>query len=263
MIGAVAGYVAAIALEVPAPAWTVAIAGGIVLAVISWLAYRPAIGLTLAILLGAACPVGVIAWGEQRGMNLVNPPAATDENSSETRNNLRDFSTIWSDLEQTWDLLRESEEALDAFRRGGIEEVLSGDDAQEMRESGDAEATSGETPEWRAHLGELISGIVEDVRLRWDAAPEGIRRSVVLSAVCGAVLGFLIGLAAPTLGASVLTALLGAAMMLGGGTMVGHQLGAGADSLPLRPPDGLADHMADRVIERHRCSMDISRRSRR
>jgi len=224
IIGAVSGYVIALAIEAPVPPWTVAVAGGIVLAVIAWLAYRPAIALTLAMLLGAACPIAVIAWAESRGMNLVNPPAAFDAENNEIGQNGRELDAIWQDIERTWSLLRETEGGLDRLR-SGEGEISDADDAQDVR-SPEEVATS-----WREHLEALAAGIIEDLRLRWDAAPEKIQRTIMLSAACGAILGFFIGLTIPAIAASVLTALSGAGLMVGGGSMAAHQLGV--EDLPV------------------------------
>lgn len=227
LLGAVAGYVTALAVGVPAPAWTVALAGGIVVAIMAWLAYRPVIGLVLALLMGLACPVGVIAWAEHRGMNLMNPPVELDEETNTIRSSGGDFDLKWEDFNRILKLLRDPDSVVDNLRApGGSDKDSPSAEAQKLRNN-DTSATARETDGWRPLVKELTDGIVEDIRLRWDAAPQGVRLTIMLSAACGAILGFLVGIFVPSIAASILTALIGSGLILGGGSMIGLQVGAG------------------------------------
>lgn len=212
-IGAATGYVVGAAVPLPVPAWTLPLGGAAVMGIFAWILYRPAMGVLLALLLGSAFPLGVLAWAEFRGVPTFDGQAASTADSNVVRGDSSHDALI-EELKDTFELLQDANEALDDARgnAGDAGDTRLGDpidNAARISEAGGAVSRLRDRLE--AATAELRAAAAE----RWMAAPPGVRRSIVLSALSGVALGLLIGLSFPAVSASLVTALAGSAMMLG------------------------------------------------
>lgn len=217
-LGGGIGFALAVALKLPVPEWMAGVGGSVVLGLFAWLAYRPAMGVCMAILLGLASPAAVIAYAEFRGHHVVTQSddagsgdRAMNGNGTPSELERRDLVIEMRELlqrmresrslsDETRDLLRER------WRRHGEELGL---DVGEEEEDGEIAL-----PPWREQFDLLVESIRTEAVARWEAADPGVRRSVVLSAASGAILGLLIGLSLPGIAASLLTAMVGSAAVL-------------------------------------------------
>jgi len=218
-LGAGIGFALAVALKVPAPEWMIAVGGAVVLGLFAWLAYRPAMGVCMAILLGLASPAAVIGWAEYRGHHVVTePPATSDQPSgadaegaaSERRDLVVEMRELLRRMRESRDLSNETRDLLREQWQARGEEL--GLDVREAGEEDEEVAMS--IPPWREQFELLVESIRTEASARWQAANPGVRRSVVLSASSGAILGLLIGLSLPGIAASILTAWVGSGVAL-------------------------------------------------
>jgi len=226
ILGAASGYVLAVGLDLPVPDWAPALIGAALLGLFAWIAYRPAMGVFLAVLLGVACPLGVIGWAEYRGAIDIRAAAASDDDPRADERATPE--EILGDLRDGFDLLRETDNALEDLRRDIEERLrqrriddspsddLDADDLDAGETGTDAaESNAGYVPAaWIEKYSEVVAHLRGEFLRQWEAAPPGVRRSIVLSAACGAIFGLLLGLSLPAIGAAVATAAAGAALAL-------------------------------------------------
>jgi hypothetical protein len=212
-IGAATGYVVGAAVPLPVPAWTLPLGGATVMAIFAWILYRPAMGVLLALLLGSAFPLGVLAWAEFRGVATFGEVAASTADSDIARGDSSHDALI-DELKDTFELLQDANDAIDSAREnaGDAGEARSGDPIDDVGRMAD---TGGAVSRLRDRLEAATAELRAAVAERWMTAPPGVRRSIVLSALCGVALGLLIGLSFPAVSASLVTALAGSAMMIG------------------------------------------------
>jgi hypothetical protein len=224
-IGGGIGFAVAVALEVPVAEWIVALGGAALLGIFTWLAYRPAMGVCMAIIVGLASPAAVIGWAEFKGHHVISSDDgaaiadAADENGEpserdliiEMRELLRRMRESENLSNEARDMLHERWQA-----RGeelGLFESEDGSPHSDSLPEGEG-GTGVMLPPWREQFDLLVESIRAEFKARWEAADPGVRRSVVLSAASGAILGLLIGLSLPGVAASILTAMVGAGVAL-------------------------------------------------
>lgn len=243
LLGAAVGLVAAYAIDLPFPEWIVAALGGVGFAIFASLAYRPAMGVAMALLFGTAAPLGVIAYAEFRGHHVITDPdgfapSEGEESRGATRDALGELSNATRDaidtLRKADNLLselrsfrderaREARQLLGLPPREGEAAPTGGDDGSD---DGGADGNVA-TPAWREKFDAVVAQIKAEAQYRWNAADPGVRRSILLSAASGAIFGFLVGLSLTTLSASAVTSMGGSGLVLISGWSLLTSLGFG------------------------------------
>ncbi|MGI9014706.1 MAG: hypothetical protein ACR2GY_10710 [Phycisphaerales bacterium] len=240
-LGAAIGWFgAAYAEGLPLPPWAIAAAFAVVLGFMAWLSYRPAMALFLAIVLAALCPLLVIAWSSIRGIEAFPQPAHMQDAGSDEVDTSRSLMEEIRELEER---ARNADnivqEARDLLKERG-RDAMGMNETDADADDDDATAEAAALPPWREQLDVVVSRARTLIRERWEAADPGIRRSILLSVACGAILGLLIGLVAPGFTASLVTATIGSAMLLFGGSVLTASLGGTSAELPWLPRSAIA-----------------------
>lgn len=245
ILGASAGFVVAEVLIVPIPPWTLSLGGAAIIGVLAWMAYRPAMGLCLAILIGTAAPVGVLAYAEYRGIDVFDTSTEADageettDNVETTGGNETTDSEIETDVFEAfldgYNLMKKSDNPFEDFRRfvsNRGNSLLTGEEDQptEDIEAESTEENPDSAPVWMEIYSEVVEELKAEIIRRWEYAPAGVRRSLVLSCISGAILGLLIGLSLPGVAASLITALAGSAMILSSGFTALNTIGIAEQS---------------------------------
>ncbi len=234
-VGAGIGFAVAVALKLPLAEWIVAVVIAVIFGIFSWMAYRAAMGMCMAIVIGLASPIAVIGWAEYKGHHVVSQPEdqsggvdGSDAASGE-RSPRHELGTKAgdSDLSDQQELIAEMRELLQQLREasdlpGDTRRMLRREWRAKSKELGIDVAETNEdraddavaAPPWREQFDLFVEHVRTEVKARWENAHPGVRRSIVLSVASGAILGLLIGLALPTIAASILTAMVGAGMAL-------------------------------------------------
>ena len=238
-IGGAAGYLAGIALDLDVPEWLFAVAGAIGLGLLAFLAYRAAMGLCLALLFGLTAPLLVVAWADFRGVEAfpetenskLEALFAEDGDATPDADIMQELRDLQDKIINAENLSEEAQRLLEE-KGGGLFGLGSESTDIEYDEDGNPLPPQN-PPAWREQLDRVIEIVREEAKARWDATPQGVRRSLVLSTACGAIFGLLLGLAAPKFSASLVTVLSGSAMMLTGGwTLVEHYVPSPPDWIP-------------------------------
>lgn len=236
LLGAAVGLVAAYAIDLPFPEWIVAILGGVGFAIFASLAYRPAMGVAMALLFGTAAPLGVIAYAEFRGHHVITDPTSPADGEAPGEGTRDALGELGDATRQAIDTLRRADNLLDelrAFRDDRAREArrLLGlsprsDDAATTQDAPD-EGGDANTPAWREKFDAVVAQIKAEAQYRWNAADPGVRRSILLSAASGAIFGFLVGLSLTTLSAAAVTSMGGSGLVLASGWSLLTSLGFG------------------------------------
>ena len=206
LVGGIAATTAAAALE-PGGGWVIGLGVGGALAgtLLAFLLYRLWVGLLAGVLLAGVVPVTLLLWGVDPPdtPDLAEAPAALVQTPEEaTPDSL--FGVF--DGERAEGEGPVVDEAVQDFARERIEEL----GAEVQVALGDFFETASAA--WKAQ--------VDSARERWAALPLGTRRTVIVGAVGGFVIGLLLGLALPNLSAAFQTSLVGACLLTGGGLLL-------------------------------------------
>lgn len=169
--------------------WPVGIGAGLG-ALTSVVAYRPVMGLLLALSLGLAAPLGFFAWAELTGL-YADSPASEISDDELLPLQLRDIG-------------REVDEELKRLLERSSERPDASDAAEE----------DAAPPEWRQRLTDTVEFIAQTAADNWKDAPGRQKWMTLLLAVGGIVVGILMGVLVPGAAASVVTSLAGSLIML-------------------------------------------------
>ncbi len=205
LLGALIGLLLDDSWQTGLPGWVLPVLVGVVLAVLAGVTYRLAAAAMMAIVLGMACPLTVIAvneWQVERGKGVT---AEGDENI-EVRHSLEKYQ---DGLDKAGTEAREVTESLaqrtvDAAAKHGFEE----------------EAAAG-----IERVKTFGSAVAQSIKQRWEGTPERLRPMVLLSAVVGAMTGLIIGFIARRFSDCGVTAMLGAAIWLGAANVIALRAG--------------------------------------
>jgi hypothetical protein len=198
--GAAAGWVVAGLLPFDVPALAVTGVAAVVVALVAWFMYRGFVAATLAVVLGVASPAAVVAWhGISGAGESVVSSDNTDEGAILPSENSPDPDSASYDVE---DRLAEAAERLE----------------QQYREARDAlrmPVEGEERPEWIDRGEQATRDGARRALAWWKDAPAKLRWTLLATALSGAVLGLLVGLAVPEVASAAITATAGAAVWLG------------------------------------------------
>ncbi len=236
LLGAAVGLVGAYAVDLPVPAWVVAILGGAGFAIFASLAYRPAMGVAMALLFGTAAPLAVIAYAEFRGHHVITDPMSPADGEASGDGTRDALGELGDATRRAIDTLRRTDNLLDelrAFRDDRAREARQllglpprSDDAATTQDAPGEEGDAA-TPAWREKFDAVVAQIKAEAQYRWNAADPGVRRSILLSGASGAIFGFLVGLSLTTLSAAAVTSMGGSGLVLASGWSLLTSLGFG------------------------------------
>ena len=206
LAGGLAATTAAAALE-PGGGWVIGIGVGGALAgtLLAFLLYRLWVGLLAGALLAAVVPAALLLWG-------VDPPAAPGDGPAEPPAAPAEAplaeapGSLFGVFEGERAGGESVDEAVREAARERIEEVGAGVRVA-LRGFFDTASAA-----WKAQL--------DAARARWSELPVGARRTVIVGAAGGFVVGLLLGLALPNLSAAFQTSLVGACLLTGGSLLL-------------------------------------------
>lgn len=198
------------------PPWTIALAAAVIVAIVCAVLYRIVLAATIGVLLGGLVPLGVwtgvdLGWFQsdarpaQAALPSDPPPAGNDSVAAQD-----DEINRWLD---------------DWFGAGGAEPGPSA--AAEEPKPTIEETAVRSAATWLEWLREATDAAVEAPKVAWAQMSQPLRWSLVAAAGVGVLLGLILGAAAPSLSASMVTALGGALLLLVSGWITAIRLGAG------------------------------------
>lgn len=210
LAGAVAGAVTDASVESGLPGWTFPVIGGVTLALVAALTYRLGAAVMMALVLGIACPLSVIAVNDlqsSRGGGIAaEGDALVDVNDS-----------ISSAIERHQADLDEARSRLDDLKArtaGTINELAHKHGLQEEAAAGMAQAKS------------LGRAMIDALSEQWQRTPKRLRPLLSLSSIVGALTGLIIGLLARRFSDCAVTAMVGAAVWTAGARVIAERCGA-------------------------------------
>jgi hypothetical protein len=201
VIGYAAGGLDALA-NMNIPAWVFGIVTAVVGAIIFAAAYRLVLAGAIAILLAALAPLGVWTAAELGVLPVGDQQVA--------QNPLFAEGNAPSDPETSSDL----QEWIDGVMGDPDDEPAPPE--EEAAADGD-ESVSETLLEWWGRANQILVSASATV---WRETPASMRWTVVAAAAVGALLGLVFGAAAPSLSASIVTALGGSVIMLSSGLVL-------------------------------------------
>ncbi len=223
IIGGGLGWAIGSALNLGVPAWAVAIVAGLLLACIAALAHRLAVAAALAVVLGLAPPMAVIAVGQlgnvADALGEFDIDGAT-ENDSNRDSKLTDEFTKW--LDESGEA-RDDDDARDVEHSAVEREDLDGELRDELADAAvdrarDDLADRVDIPqqarEQLARVKSFFQWLGGEIGETWNNTPERQRPALVIAAVFGVLVGAILGTLAPTFSSIIVTAFGGAMLWL-------------------------------------------------
>jgi hypothetical protein len=198
LLGALIGLLLDDSWQAGMPGWVMPVLGGVVLAAVAGLTYRLAAAVMMAIALGLACPLCVIAvneWQVERGRGI----------TSEGDENIEVTSSIGSAIEEHQAELDKAKAELQHIRDQASQKIV---DAA-ARRGLEVEATAG-----IERVRSFGSAVAQSIKQRWSETPKRLRPMLMLSGLVGALTGLILGLVARRFSDCAVTAMLGAAIWL-------------------------------------------------
>jgi hypothetical protein len=209
LLGALVGLLLDDSWQTGMPGWVMPALAGVSLAVLAGLTYRLAAAAMMAIVLGLACPLAVVAvnqWQVERGRGI---SADGDEHievtssiSSAIAEHQAELDKASAGLQNIRD--RASQTIVDAAAKRGLEE----------------QATAG-----IERVRSFGSAVAQAIKQRWSETPKRLRPMLMLSALVGALTGLIIGLVARRFSDCAVTAMLGAAIWLAAANVIALRSG--------------------------------------
>lgn len=202
IIGGMLGWLVGDMLNLGAGAWIAAVVGALVLACIAALAFRFAIAAVMAVILGIAAPLCALTVAEVQAAR-----AGRSLHDGEVHNLATDKIVEW------W----EKPGVADA-REQISDQIKSMSDA--LSSTAESAKTAPVLPEEaKVHIEEIrrfSQRMIDAIEEKWSQTPESLRPTLIVSAVCGGILGLILGAIASSLSAVVITALGGSLLWLSG-----------------------------------------------
>lgn len=251
-IGASAGLVVAAFMPSDLSMWWPIGVGGILFALVAFAAYRLIMAVFLAAALGMAGPVAFYNVTEIRGVYEGEPVADLEVEDllipglDKTVGDLKPEIPMLPEGTASDEVMRQIDELMtESFGEDNpvsdlIEQATAppdageGDAAAEGAGAGEASADGSDAtqPSFRAHLSETVDFVIETATTRWADAPFRQKRGIVASGIIGTGLGLIGGLLLPGIAASLVTALMGAAVFLpSGGVLACRAFGFAPDRI--------------------------------
>jgi hypothetical protein len=210
VLGGVAGWLIGEAFGLAFP-WIPALIGAVVLAALAAVLYRATMAAATAVILAVAAPLAVLTVAEASPQIEVSAQRADDEGAVDTPpTDAPPQPSEPDDIEQ-W--LREK------VREGAREhaEGLAVDSSQAL-----AERLPPDVAAQYDRLKEYFARLWNGLRQTWAETSPALRPYLAGSAILGAALGMFIGILAPGVTASIVTAFGGSLLWLGGARVLGE-----------------------------------------
>ena len=207
IFGGVMGWAAGgldIVARMQVPAWVFAAVAAVVAALIFAAAYRLVLAAVIALLLAALAPLSVWTAAEMGALPMRGGGPGAQEP-------LFASSLQQSDTGPDTDLDRWLEEM---FGTPGVPVEETEPVIDEQDRTPPPPDDDGEANVWSQWWTNARVVFVDLLRTGWKKSPEPLRWSVVAAAAVGGLLGLVLGAAAPSLSAAVVTALGGSGIML-------------------------------------------------
>lgn len=215
LLGALAGLLIDHEDQSGMPGWVLPTLCAVVLAVIAAVTYRLAAAVMLALVLGIACPLSVIAINElqvQRGSGV---SAAGDE-----RIEVDDSISDWIERHDDPETRQKAKASLQTAR----DQVTTRIDDLAAKYGLQDETAAGID-----RLGNVCRAVADSILQRWNATPKRLKPMVSLSAIVGALSGLIIGLVMRRFSDCAVTALVGAAIWLSAAHVIAIRAGVSPD----------------------------------
>jgi hypothetical protein len=221
MVGAGVGLMIGASLGLGVGVYVAAMVCGAVAACIFALGYRLAVAMVTMTLFVIASPMAVMTAAEIQAKRAGRTVA-----EGEIHNPITDELTAWLDEHGVPATSLPSE----AAARSAAESVTDTLARAKTALSKSLGQTEAARVEWIERFGTSLSN---SCKQWWEHTPPKIRPTLTLSAVIGGIVGLLLGIVAPSLSASIVTALGGSMLWLTGTRVVALRLGVhDSDWLP-------------------------------
>jgi MFS family permease len=212
LLGALVGLLVDDVAGTGMPGWVVPTLCAVILAVFAAITYRLAAAVMLALALGLACPMCVIAvndWQVERGHGV---STEGDEDIV-----VDDSISDWIDKHDDPESREKAKAAIEKAKADvsqRIGEVATRYGLEEEAAAGIEKAKS------------IGRAIADTIIAQWNSAPKRLKPIVSLSTIVGALCGLIIGLVARRLGDCAVTAMVGAALWIGSAQVIALRLDA-------------------------------------
>jgi hypothetical protein len=190
VLGYAAGGLQAVA-SLNIPAWVFAAVAAVVAAIVFAAAYRLVLAGAIAILLALLAPLAVLTV---KGDHTVQTTLFGDVAPAGSEANADEFDRVEGPAGNAGEQAAPEEQA--AAEEGSVSETLR---------------------EWWDRAAQILASASAAV---WHETPDSLRWTVLAAAAVGALLGLVVGAAAPSFSASVVTALGGSVIMLSSGLVL-------------------------------------------
>jgi len=204
LIGAGAGVAIAqwpVVASTGAPEWVIILVMALLLAVVCAAAYRLTLAAAIGVLLASIAPVGVLAAVERGWMHL---PEGETLGPAPTAEEILAMPAPPSMTEG------EQEDGSTAVESTAAEDL----------------------PRWRQWGVDAWDAVVAAPKRAWEMSDETLRWTMVAASGSGLVAGLMLGAAAPSLAASLVTSLFGSLLLLGSGCTLAVKLNVPDRFLP-------------------------------
>jgi hypothetical protein len=212
LLGALIGLLIDDTANTGMPGWVVPTLCAVILAVFAAITYRVAAAVMLALALGLACPMAVIAVNDlqlDRGRGI----SADGDESIVVDDSISDWIEKHDDPESR-EKARLAIEQARASVSQRIGEVATRYGLEEQTAAGIEQAKS------------IGRAIADAILAQWHGAPKRLKPIVSLATIVGALSGLIIGLVARRLGDCAVTAMVGGALWMASAQVIAVRVGA-------------------------------------
>ena len=212
LIGAMIGLLIDIDGQSGMPGWVLPTLCGVGMSMFAAFTYRLAAAVMMAIVLGLACSLSVIAVNEfqvQRGSGL--------SADGDAMINVDDSISAWIEEHDDPTAREQAKAALQDAR----EQVTT-----RLDDLASKYGLQNETAAGIEHARSVGHAVAESIRQRWASTPKRLKPMVSLSAIVGALTGLIIGLIMRRFSDCAVTAMVGAAVWLSALHVIAIRLGA-------------------------------------
>lgn len=225
IIGGLAGWVTGQTVNIGASPWVIAAVGAIIMACVGAIAFRLAVAASMALILALLSPLSVLTFAELQAKH-----SGHKLNEGEVHNPVADGFTDWLRTHDDPQARQQVGDAISATTQsvsGAIDRAKNAPNISEQT---------------KAHIDQAQQfghRVIESTRNEWSRTPPTLRPTLILSSVCGGLLGIFLGILAPRFSAAAVTALGGSLLWLSGVRVIATHMGVPADA-PWLPSSGIA-----------------------
>jgi hypothetical protein len=203
--GGLLGWVLGDSIKMGVEPWGAMIIGAFVVAVIAVFSYRVTVIAATAAICGVLSPLGVLTMAQSGTANADTVP---DKLASATPSGL--MSGLKEIIKEQQKIEGDTPEAVRYWR-------------STLKDHDRLSANADLHIEQATTLAQQTAAVAREA---WDRTPQGLRPTLVASAVIGTIAGLLLGIVAPMLGAAAVTSLGGSMLWLSGGRVLATGFGA-------------------------------------